>query len=576
MLKFKHSILISLISVIGIFISACDIVNDSASQRPEPPQTVAPVESKGIALSYIMHDTPKLGQVEFYAKDGSDSYTWTVTNSNNEDVTLENNTGRSYTHNFTAAGQYTISVTAGEQIRTGIINIPESQEFAIDLGQNHTLISDINAGNLYVYGNNDKGQLCTAETTTSIKTPAILSSYKNVDSVAAGAVHTIFADGPNPYVCGDNTEGLLGIGQDNAIHYTPTLLESNNTGTEGTKLIVTAGDRISGMATLTPRGSSYNANFYRWGWKGYDADGTTNLYDYTPQSTMTGNASAGFAVGQNQIAVAGKDHIIVALTASSTFFQAGYNDRWQTGGSIKDKNALYGGKNPDEYEEGEGIGFNTSTQQVYYPYGSSANQGMYMTNLANSKAAAGNKFSIVKLGTEAIYVWGDNTKGQVGLDDLNGDGMIRRGAPLFVFTDNALEEKYKGEMATYVEYNPIKDNIKEIAAGASHGLAVSESGKLYGWGDNTKGQIGGLSNTHSNATNNKVFEIDNPNGVEAGYQKVWAGGDRTIALAGDNNLYTWGDNANGILGVLNTESDVVETPVKIMFDIRPADTAAIQ
>ena len=59
-----------------------------------------------------------------------------------------------------------------------------------------------------------------------------------------------------------------------------------------------------------------------------------------------------------------------------------------------------------------------------------------------------------------------------------------------------------------------------------------------------------------------------PENVSSGYKKVWAGGDRVIALAGDNNLYTWGDNKNGILGTGNT-SETVATPEKLYFSLLP-------
>ena len=106
----------------------------------------------------------------------------------------------------------------------------------------------------------------------------------------------------------------------------------------------------------------------------------------------------------------------------------------------------------------------------------------------------------------------------------------------------------------------------ESTAGKAHALAISDQGILYGWGINDKSQLTAYYN--ANATNIKVFEIHNPKGVNEGYKKVWAGGDRTIALAGDGNLYTWGDNTDGILGV-NISDPFISAPTKLMFDIRP-------
>ena len=45
---------------------------------------------------------------------------------------------------------------------------------------------------------------------------------------------------------------------------------------------------------------------------------------------------------------------------------------------------------------------------------------------------------------------------------------------------------------------------------------------------------------------------------------------RVIALAGDNNLYTWGDNKNGILGT-NNSADTVDIPEKLFFSLAPVE-----
>ena len=115
---------------------------------------------------------------------------------------------------------------------------------------------------------------------------------------------------------------------------------------------------------------------------------------------------------------------------------------------------------------------------------------------------------------------------------------------------------------------PIQKEMVEVAAGRATGYAISSDGILYGWGDESKSQL--TNNKQANQTNNMVYEIANPNGVTKGYKKVWAGGDRVIALAGDNNLYTWGDNTNGILGINNTNA-VINSPEKIFFSLAPVE-----
>lgn len=65
-------------------LSAC------SDDRPEAPESSEIVQGEGIGVSYITHDTPKIGIVNFsanYDKDSSASYVWRITDSNGEDIT---------------------------------------------------------------------------------------------------------------------------------------------------------------------------------------------------------------------------------------------------------------------------------------------------------------------------------------------------------------------------------------------------------------------------------------------------------------------------------------------------------
>lgn len=396
-----------------------------------------------------------------------------------------------------------------------------------------------------------------------------MKGYEAVQSVGTGRNHSLFADGTTLYACGDNTEGVLGV---EGIEYSDTPVAVDAGGLTGKKnnaqIIIGAGDRISIVGLIVQRGTSKIAYSYAWGWGGPD-----NPVRYIPSPTMTGNASNGWSVGRNQFVAAGEDFAVLALTGSNSTYAYGSNDRWRSGANAKSGDQYYGGQNPDSFTDDSYIGFNLYTQQVWVPYGSNSNQGAYMSNPANSTAAAGQKFTIKKHGNEAIYIFGDNSEGQIGLDDLNGDEMVRRGAPLFIYPNLSEEIKtsQKDNATGYVEYNPITADIIEIAAGSATGFALSSDGILYGWGRELQGQLGSSQNRKTNTVNSKIYEIANPENVTEGYKKIWAGGDRVIALAGDDNLYTWGDNKDGILGIESITEERVLAPAKLMFDIRSAE-----
>ena len=216
-----------------------------------------------------------------------------------------------------------------------------------------------------------------------------------------------------------------------------------------------------------------------------------------------------------------------------------------------------------------------TTGFVFTPYGEEKLTGdyserSYYQNNYFAKLASGDDFVVsikketsaddswTKQDKYAVYVWGNNENNQLGFSNKDGGTTVRRGTALFNAIENTSMEKDPNSVT------PIQKEMVEVAAGRAAGYAISNDGILYGWGDESKGQL--TNNKQANIVNNMVYEILNPTGVTQGYKKVWAGGDRVIALAGDNNLYTWGDNTNGILGINNTNA-VINSPEKIFFSL---------
>ena len=82
--------------------------------------------------------------------------------------------------------------------------------------------------------------------------------------------------------------------------------------------------------------------------------------------------------------------------------------------------------------------------------------------------------------------------------------------------------------------------VKQVSAGGSHTCAVTESEELYCWGLNGNGQVGvgNEENTHYTPIPLNLTEVHH----------VSAGGDHTCALVELGTLYCWGNNGNGQLG----------------------------
>ncbi|MDE7169517.1 MAG: hypothetical protein K2N67_04905, partial [Mucispirillum sp.] len=299
---------------------------------------------------------------------------------------------------------------------------------------------------------------------------------------------------------------------------------------------------------------------------------------YIPRELVVPNVSGRSC----PIQAVGKEHHLFRATWAFNMFSGGWNKKGQLGRAANRSPSGYTGlSTPDELiVDPAAWGYSNITAYIYAPYGEgydpkydnvtggTSNITYFENNNCDARLAAGDYFSMaVKRtgGHDALYIWGDNSEGQLGLSVVNKDNIVRRPAPLFSNIESN-DDIYKNSMSRYVSSTPVKDKITEIAAGRAHGLAVSESGTLYAWGANGKGQLTRAG--AANAVNDKVKSIPAPAGTK--WLNVWAGSDRTIALADDYNLYTWGDNKDGILGVGKSD-DFIAEPVKLTFDIRPAN-----
>ena len=523
---------------------------------------IPPVVSEGLADNAVLHDTPKIGTVSFKPANhitGS-SFLWNI-----EGVTLSNPAAREITAEFNAAGSYIVTLNVDGVEYKGSIIIPSTQSYEIDMGDNHTIISDIGQKRLFVYGDNTFGQLCVEKSILNLKEPRILKSYTSeISSVAAGKNHTLFTDNSNVYACGDNSYGQLGTGNTEIVDNVTTvsIIAPLETGSYR-RIFVSAGGDMSVAGYEFLEGNAPKISLYNWGYN----DSAANKIQSDANLLTTANSR------NEPLFATGNGFSIVRATSSYNVFSFGVNDKWQLGriAGAGTGYANLGEENKNNPEENPELNItDIAPGYVFTPYGEEGAYINYYQNNYFAKLAAGDDFVIsIKKETKAdsewtmvekysLYVWGNNDKNQLG---FNSNGSpVSRATPLFDGLQNQPMETDPNQVT------PIQKEMIEVAAGKAAGYAVSNDGILYGWGDNSKNQLS--SNKQANSVNSVVYEILNPENVSSGYKKVWAGGDRVIALAGDNNLYTWGDNKNGILGTGNT-SETVATPEKLYFSLLP-------
>nr|XP_029503674.1 X-linked retinitis pigmentosa GTPase regulator-like isoform X2 [Oncorhynchus nerka] len=139
-------------------------------------------------------------------------------------------------------------------------------------------------------------------------------------------------------------------------------------------------------------------------------------------------------------------------------------------------------------------------------------------------AACGRNHTIVYTSRGNVYSTGGNNEGQLGLGDC--------------------EERTAFQL---VDFFSSHGPIKMLAAGSNTSAALTESGTLFMWGDNTEGQIG-LGKESSALT---------PQEVAVGRPVAWVscGYYHSAFVTVDGGLYTFGECDSGKLGLATGQLD---------------------
>ncbi|MDY0816077.1 sialidase [Kitasatospora purpeofusca] len=159
------------------------------------------------------------------------------------------------------------------------------------------------------------------------------------------------------------------------------------------------------------------------------------------------------------------------------------------------------------------LGNGTSTDS-YSPASVTSLLRADVDQLVSGGVDATSGFVLARTG-RSVKSWGDNVAGQLG----NGGT-----------TDHAVPETV-----------PRLSNIKDIAAGGMHALALDTSGQVYSWGDNPYGQIGNNRTGDHRTTPDRVLGMPK-------VQQIAAGSDFSLALLENGKVYAWGRGIHGQLG----------------------------
>jgi len=197
-----------------------------------------------------------------------------------------------------------------------------------------------------------------------------------------------------------------------------------------------------------------------------------------------------------------------------------------------------------------------------------------LTSLTAVQAVAAGGYSSAALDSGGyVWTWGDNWIGQLGHGDPDeywslvplrvvgqgGSGYLssvkaiacgythmvalKQDGTVWTWGSNQYGQLGNGSAAGYsltpVQVTSLTD-VKAIAAGWDHCVAVKNDGTVWAWGRNNNGQLGNNSTTSRNVP----VQVSGLSGISA----VGAGACHSLAVKSDGTVWAWGANGSGQLG----------------------------
>ena len=155
--------------------------------------------------------------------------------------------------------------------------------------------------------------------------------------------------------------------------------------------------------------------------------------------------------------------------------------------------------------------------------------------------SAGGNHTLALFSNGQVYAWGDNQFGQIG----------NHAAP----TDSTLPSYAKGALAS--------KRVIGISAGQYHSLAVCDDGTVAAWGSGANGRLG-TGNTLNQDEPAALDLSDFGFGFGEKVVEVAAGLSHSMARTNSGKVLTWGRNAEGQLGLGGTVDELSPSEIPIL------------
>jgi alpha-tubulin suppressor-like RCC1 family protein len=466
---------------------------------------------------------------------------------------------------------------------------------AVAAGSEHNLALRAD-GTLWAWGLSDFGQLGVARANgtpvASQSTPLRIGSDRNWVAVAAtggASSYALRADG-TLWAWGDNSLGQLGNGN--------TSQSQVNTPVQ---VINPSGSPFVAIASGAGHALALQADGSLWSW-GSDGSGELGLRDSRaalpagaalPQATPAQVLVQGSASDNDWSAISAGGSHSLALKANGTLWSWGSNSNGQLGqpalgtalnqtvpvqvGIARDWSQISAGflhslalkRSGTLWSFGDnGFGQLGSGQTALL---STVPVQAFPQNIDFVGLSGGAFHGLALKSNGEIYACGDNSSGQFGNGTRANSGTLtlstsdalgwsagepgdqftiarRSDGTLWGWGDNSNGQLGDGSLTPHSAPGRIgsASNWRSHSSGLSHAVALRSDGTLWSWGDNSSGQLGDGSQNRSLVP----IQISNtwPSSAANDWTAVAAGDTHTLALKADGTLWSWGDNSSGQLG----------------------------
>ncbi len=197
-----------------------------------------------------------------------------------------------------------------------------------------------------------------------------------------------------------------------------------------------------------------------------------------------------------------------------------------------------------------------------------------------------------------LWGWGDNTRGQLGMDEFRYIRVPAKAATglnsadildiaggnentLYLMKDGTVYTSGNGNHGTQGQGREQKNrvgspirvpgltDIVAIDSGFGHNAALDSAGHVWTWGRNNCGQVGNGARTDQ--WDPVCLPLEN-------IVQVACGGKFCLALDGSGRLWGWGQNSNGVLGPMKNKRKTVyvtePAEITLLENVRIAQLAA--